>query len=123
MSLRKLQTSRRRSLNPLTGLFNIIESKPLSDKLILRVLFFAIVGSLLSAAILWNSNFIENTPAVGGTLIDGLIGTPRFINPALAVTRKSRQDEVVISSRKWLSAFEKLTETEFQQRCICGVHS
>ena len=98
MSLRKLQTSRRRSLNPLTGLFNIIESKPLSDKLILRVLFFAIVGSLLSAAILWNSNFIENTPAVGGTLIEGLIGTPRFINPALAVTRADQDTTALIYS-------------------------
>ncbi len=68
-------------------LFATIESKPASDRLILRVLFFATLGGLLSAAIIFNNSYTSETPAVGGTVIEGIIGTPRFVNPALAVTR------------------------------------
>ena len=68
-------------------LLHVIEARPISDRLILRITFFVIVGSLLSALIILNNSFSSETPVGGGTLVEGLIGTPRFINPALAVTR------------------------------------
>ena len=77
--------SRRRSV--FERLIHIIESRPTSDRLILRLAFFMIVGSGIASLIIWNNTFTTPTPALGGTLHEGLVGTPRFINPALAVTR------------------------------------
>lgn len=77
--------SRYRSL--VERLLNVIEARPTSDRIILRIAFFVIIGSTLSALILWNNNHTAEVPAQGGTLIEGLVGTPRFINPTLAVTR------------------------------------
>ncbi len=76
--------------------FGVIESKQASDRLILRVLFFATLGGLLSAAIIFNNSFVSETPAVGGTIIEGIIGTPRFVNPALAVTRADQDMTALI---------------------------
>ena len=69
------------------SLIGTIENKLPSDRLILRVLFFTLVGSLVSAGILWSSTFSKATPVAGGTVEEGVIGIPRFVNPALAVTR------------------------------------
>jgi len=71
----------------------LIEARKPSDKLFLRILFF----SLLFLSILFVSNFNRNhsfpTPTRGGTLIEGIVGIPRFVNPALAITRAD-QDTV-----------------------------
>ncbi len=76
---------RRRSL--FERVIHIIESRPSSDRMILRATFFVIIGSIVAALIIWNNTFTVATPVGGGTLVEGLVGTPRFINPALAVTR------------------------------------
>lgn len=54
----------------------------------LAVLFF------LSGIIVLNKRFVITVPALGGTLTEGIIGTPRFINPVLAT---SDQDEDFVS--------------------------
>ena len=64
----------------------IEETRP-SDRVLLRVLFFGLIASILWAGISFNNTLIAETPALGGTLIEGIVGTPRFVNPALAVTR------------------------------------
>jgi peptide/nickel transport system substrate-binding protein len=64
-----------------------IENKPASDRFVLRTIFFVIVGSMIATLVIWNNTFTVPTAVGGGTLVEGLIGTPRFINPALAVTR------------------------------------
>lgn len=76
---------RRRSL--FERLLHIIEARPASDRMILRATFFIIVGSIIATLIIWNNTFTVSTAVGGGTLVEGLVGTPRFINPALAVTR------------------------------------
>jgi peptide/nickel transport system substrate-binding protein len=68
-------------------LIGAIENKLPSDRLILRILFFTCVGSLVSAAIIYSTSLSSPSPVAGGTVEEGVIGTPRFINPALAVTR------------------------------------
>lgn len=45
---------------------------------------------LFSALIAWNSRFLTTVPAYGGDIREGIVGTPRFINPVLA---SSEQDE------------------------------
>lgn len=68
-------------------LIHKIEQKPASDRLILRVLFFAIVGTIIWGIITINKAYTAPTPVAGGTLIEGIVGIPRFVNPVLAVTR------------------------------------
>lgn len=42
--------------------------------------------------------FTVDTPAVGGTLIEGIIGTPRFINPVLAISDADRDMTALVYS-------------------------
>ncbi len=62
------------------------------------VLFWSFVGLsvvlLFSALITWNASFLTTIPAYGGTVKEGIVGTPRFINPVLAT---SEQDEDLTS--------------------------
>ncbi len=34
-----------------------------------------------------NSAFSQETPVIGGTIVEGIVGVPRFVNPTLALTR------------------------------------
>src|SRR3989339_948398 len=59
-----------------------------------KLVFLALVVSFLVSflAIIWKiSNLhMAETPAYGGTLTEGIIGTPRFINPVLASSDTDR---------------------------------
>lgn len=88
----------KRRHSAVTALMSLIESKPASDKFVLRVLFFGIVGGLLTAGIIYSSSYLITTPSSGGTLVEGIIGTPRFINPALAVTRADQDLTALVYS-------------------------
>ena len=59
-----------------------------------RSVFFVFVWILTISfiGILWNVNnyFLESVPAPGGSLSEGVIGAPRFINPLLAVSDADR---------------------------------
>lgn len=68
-------------------LIGTIEDKRPSDRLILRVLFFTLIGALISAGIIYSTAISTEAPVAGGTIEEGIIGIPRFVNPALAVTR------------------------------------
>jgi len=64
-----------------------IETKPASDRVILRTLFFLIIASAITALAIFSVNHSAGTPVRGGILSEGLIGSPRFVNPILATTR------------------------------------
>lgn len=76
---------------PLSGLLDkllsLIETKRPSDRFILRTLFFVMLFSGLATLVALNNNVSVATPISGGTLREGLVGTPRFVNPTLAITR------------------------------------
>lgn len=59
-----------------------------------RVVFgiFAITAVLSSVMILWqiNRHFLVEIPADGGSITEGVIGIPRFINPLLAISDADR---------------------------------
>ncbi|MEK7134754.1 MAG: peptide ABC transporter substrate-binding protein [Patescibacteria group bacterium] len=59
-----------------------------------RIVFsiLAVVAIFSFAAILWQVNryFLVEIPADGGSLTEGVIGIPRFINPLLAVSEADR---------------------------------
>lgn len=49
---------------------------------------------LFSALVAWNARFLITVPTYGGTITEGIVGTPRFINPILAT---SEQDQDIVS--------------------------
>lgn len=79
-------------------LLQTVELKAISDRLVLRGLFIAVIASAVWLGLAANAEFIEITPTDGGTLIEGVIGTPRFINPALAITRADQDVSALIYS-------------------------
>lgn len=61
------------------------------EKVLLLYCFSALsILSFFTAAIIFNNRFLVSVPTYGGTLNEGVIGTPRFINPVLA---SSEQDK------------------------------
>jgi peptide/nickel transport system substrate-binding protein len=73
----------------------VIESKRPSDRVVLRFLFFIFIGSALWYLISLNNQFTSLTPSRGGELVEGIVGIPRFVNPALAISRAD-QDVVAL---------------------------
>ena len=59
-----------------------------------RTVFYllGVIAVLSFAAMLWQVNryFLVEVPASGGSLTEGVIGIPRFINPLLAVSEADR---------------------------------
>lgn len=82
----------------LDKLLSLIETKRPSDRFILRTLFFVMLFSGLATLVAFNNNVSSPTPISGGTLREGLVGTPRFVNPALAITRVDQDVAALIYS-------------------------
>lgn len=78
--------------------FNLIESAPSSDRLILRITVFAVLVAGIWLAFSLNQHFSKDTPTRGGTVIEGIVGTPRFVNPALAITRADQDVTALVYS-------------------------
>ncbi|MCB9815615.1 hypothetical protein H6785_03510, partial [Candidatus Nomurabacteria bacterium] len=74
---------------------HLIESTSASDRLILRIAFFAVVTTGIWFTFSLNDQHLENTPTYGGSFTEGILGTPRYINPVLAITRAD-QDVVAL---------------------------
>jgi peptide/nickel transport system substrate-binding protein len=75
-----------RSLPILRGISSFIATRRPSDKLII-----ALFGILVLIASLWSLLKLEQSilvtePAYGGSLTEGSVGAPRFINPILAIS-------------------------------------
>ncbi len=61
-----------------------------SDALFLKTALFTTVIFFLLFLIGLSTKYMIATPAYGGTLSEGVVGTPRFVNPVLAVTRADK---------------------------------
>jgi peptide/nickel transport system substrate-binding protein len=59
-----------------------------------KSVFYMFVGLFIfsAAAMLWqvNSSFLVEVPAKGGTVSEGVVGNPRFINPILAISEADK---------------------------------
>jgi peptide/nickel transport system substrate-binding protein len=67
-----------------------------------RIVFFIFVG-LFIGSVLWmlydiNVAFLVTVPKPGGTLTDGVVGEPRFINPVLASSDPDRDISALVYS-------------------------
>ena len=58
--------------------------------LALFMLLILSIGCIFVALIIVNSQFLVPTPTYGGAIHEGILGTPRFINPVLATSEQDK---------------------------------
>lgn len=77
---------------------NAISSFSFTEKLIFGVMTTLFVLSSLLILMKINDQFLIEVPKKGGTLTEGVIGTPRFINPLLAISETDKDLSTIIYS-------------------------
>jgi len=75
--------------------FAFLEHRSIGDRIIFHTILATVIASFLFSLLAINERYLSDTPVKGGILIEGLVGTPRFVNPVLAVTRAD-QDMVAL---------------------------
>lgn len=80
------------------GAMKTIASFSVAEKIIFYLLVIIFIAS--SAILLWkmSGSFLVEFPAYGGQLKEGLVGSPRFINPILAISDADRDMTALIYS-------------------------
>ena len=80
------------------AILKTISSFSITEKIIFYI--FLIIFVISSALLLWkvNQSFLVEFPAFGGQLKEGIIGSPRFINPILAMSDADRDMTSIIYS-------------------------
>lgn len=58
--------------------------------IVLWVTFSIAIVFFFSALVIYNKRFLISTPTYGGTIHEGIVGTPRFINPILATSDQDK---------------------------------
>jgi len=77
-------------------LFRHISRLPASDRTLLHIALLAFICTGIWALYAINKDSLITTPGQGGTLVEGIIGIPRFVNPVLANTRADRDVTALI---------------------------
>lgn len=95
---------------------NIINNFSLSEKI-----FFYVFSSILiiSGLILLkqaNDSLILKVPANGGSLTEGIVGSPRFVNPVLAVSDTDHDLTSIIYSGLMKNTANNLLETDLAEK-------
>jgi peptide/nickel transport system substrate-binding protein len=103
--------------------------KTLSPQKVLTLSIFTVLSVcfFFAALITLNKKFLVTVPTYGGTIHEGIIGTPRFINPALASSEQDNDLTALIfagltkrdeAGRVILDMAETITESEDGLRYI-----
>lgn len=74
----------------LDRLFHWIESRKESDSLLIKIAVCAVFVSFLWCLVTLAQSARTQVATEGGTLREGIVGTPRFVNPVLAVTKADK---------------------------------
>lgn len=85
-------------LNRLTKVGDVVASFSLTEKIIFGVFSVIFVFSTLTILLNINSHFLVEVPRSGGTHHEGSIGTPRAINPLIAVSETDRDLTTLVYS-------------------------
>ena len=62
------------------------------------MLFCVVVGSFIFTIFACNDGLSSVTATRGGTIVEGVLGTPRFVNPVLANTRADQDVAALVYS-------------------------
>lgn len=76
--------------SPLSRASAFVRSLSPGDRFIASVLALFVLGSVVAGVIALERSFMVTVPAQGGVLTEGIVGTPRFVNPLLALTDADR---------------------------------
>ncbi|MFA6270083.1 MAG: ABC transporter substrate-binding protein [Candidatus Paceibacterota bacterium] len=76
----------------------VIEKMNLSEKIIFGLFSFILIISALTLLNRLHQSFLVEVPAFGGSFTEGLAGSPRFINPVLAVSDTDKDVSSLIYS-------------------------
>ncbi len=74
-------------LNLIDRYFAFIDRRGIFDKLLFYIATIAFAIASFQLILTVNAEYIVTEPARGGVLVEGIIGTPRFVNPVLAITQ------------------------------------
>src|SRR3989338_587730 len=76
----------------------ILRSFTIAEKAVFY--FFVSIFILSGVTLLWKTNnvFLVEVPTSGGTLTEGVVGNPRFINPVLAISEADKNLSSIIYS-------------------------
>lgn len=76
--------------SPLKRIVSFFKQLSPGDRFIASLLGFLVLGTSLAGLIALQRTFLVEVPAYGGTLTEGVVGSPRFVNPLLALTDADR---------------------------------
>ena len=85
-------------MNLLNRYFSFIERRSISDTILFHLALVVLLASALYGLIAFNNSYITTVPTAGGTLVEGIVGTPRFVNPVLAITRADHDVAALVYS-------------------------
>ena len=103
-----LQKSRIPSIDQLKHIGKVASKK---EMLALKVSLIALIGAFLYVGFVFFVSHVEKRPASGGEYIEGLVGSPKYINPIYSTLRDVDND---ISSLVYSSLFKKGDNGEVQ---------
>lgn len=73
-----------------TRITTVLQSFSKRERLLFTIFVWITIIGLLSLGWIANTRFLVEVPSYGGSLSEGIIGTPRFVNPVLAVSSADR---------------------------------
>ncbi|MES2668228.1 MAG: peptide ABC transporter substrate-binding protein [Patescibacteria group bacterium] len=79
-----------RAASPLGTAADFIRSLSPGDRLIAIVLALLLLGTSFAGLLALQRSYLVIQPARGGSLTEGIVGSPRFVNPLLALTDSDR---------------------------------
>ncbi len=78
--------------------FSFVGRRKVSDKFLYTLALLAVAFSILGAIFTANTLFTQTLPTKGGSIVEGIVGTPRFVNPVLAINRADHDMVALIYS-------------------------
>lgn len=84
------EIARYRSIRPLEWVSARVRAMSPGDRLIFYFLALLVLATSLAGLYALEQSLLVTVPAYGGTLTEGDVGSPRFINPLLAITDADR---------------------------------
>lgn len=76
--------------------FGFLYRRRTSDRFFLHLIIIGVVAAFIYGVILISGVFSVGSAVPGGTVTEGLVGTPRFVNPVLATTRADRDVSALV---------------------------